>query len=148
MCAQFQEPRRLALWYCYLSVSVKINCTVNFKTLKSIFFVKFFFNFFIVTSNFTNLMYARSFLYDGAKIKQHPRIQIQSNRIQNPRRKEFSAEAIWECRFTCFFISVFCNRHSNLHQYFSLATCSHGNLYKINIFLMCAEGTWRYIRCT
>ena len=51
--------------------------------------------FFIVTSNFINSMYPRSFLYEEAKIKQ-----------STPSKKELceiGEEAIWESRFTSFF---------------------------------------------
>ena len=54
-----------------------------------------FFIFFIVTSNYKNSMYPRSFLCEEAKIKQ-----------RTPLKKELSQigeEAIWESRFTSFF---------------------------------------------
>ena len=54
-----------------------------------------FFIFFIVTSNYKNSMYPRSFLCEEAKIKQ-----------STPLKKELceiGEEAIWESRFTSFF---------------------------------------------
>ena len=51
--------------------------------------------FFIVTSNYKNSMYPRSFLCEEAKIKQ-----------RTPLKKELceiGEEAIWESRFTSFF---------------------------------------------
>ena len=53
------------------------------------------FNFFIVTSNFSNLMHPRSFLWKEEITKQHA-----------PSKKELceiGEEAISESRFTCFF---------------------------------------------
>ena len=50
--------------------------------------------FFIVSSNYKNSMYPRSFLCEEAKIKQ-----------RTPSKKELckiGEEAIWECRFTSF----------------------------------------------
>ena len=55
-----------------------------------------FFIFFIVTTNYTNSMYPRSFLCEEAKIKQ-----------RTPSKKELckiDKEAIWESRFTSFFL--------------------------------------------
>ena len=69
--------------------------------------VWFFLNIFMVTSNYKNSMYPRSFLCDEAKIKQ-----------RTPLKKELceiGEEAIWESRFTSFFF--FClHSHSSQSQ--------------------------------
>ena len=55
-----------------------------------------FFFFFIVTSNYKNSMYPRSFLCEEAKIKQRTSLKKELG--------EIGEEAIWESRFTSFFI--------------------------------------------
>ena len=54
-----------------------------------------FFNHFIVTLNFKNSMYPRSFLSEEAKVKRHT--------SSKKELCEIGEEAIWESRFTCFF---------------------------------------------
>ena len=54
-----------------------------------------FFIFFIVTSNYKNSMYPRSFLSEEAKIKQRTPLKEELC--------EIGEEAIWESRFTSFF---------------------------------------------
>ena len=55
--------------------------------------------FFIVTSNYKNLMYPRRFLCEEAKIKQRTPLEKELCKI--------GEEAIWESRFTSFFRNVF-----------------------------------------
>ena len=51
--------------------------------------------FFIVTSNYKNSMFPRSFLCEEAKIKQRTPLKKELCEIRE--------DAIWESRFTCFF---------------------------------------------
>ena len=76
--------------------------------------------FFIVTSNYKNSMYPRSFLCEEAKCKQ-----------RTPLKKELceiGEEAIWESRFTSFF------QCTNDIPHFFLMTYSK-NLIKNHILL-------------
>ena len=57
-----------------------------------------FFYFFIGTSNYKNSMYPRSFLSEEAKIKQRTFLKKELC--------EIGEEAIWESRFTSFFLKL------------------------------------------
>ena len=59
--------------------------------------------FFIVTSNFKNSIYPRSFLCEEAKIKQHT--------FSKKKLCEIGEEAKWDFRFTCRFILRLVNKH-------------------------------------
>ena len=65
--------------------------------------IRFFLFFFIVTSNYKNSMYPRSFLCEEAKIKQRTPLKEEL--------REIGEEAIWESRFTSFFY-IFCITHA------------------------------------
>ena len=75
-----------------LNFSENQSSPLNFRR---IFYFLFFF---IVTANFKNSMYPRSFFFDEAKIKQHTSSKKQLC--------EIGEQAIWESRFTCFLFHV------------------------------------------
>ena len=78
---------------CLIPNFIRIGGPLNFRR------IWFFYYFFIVISNYKNLMYPRSFLCEEAKIKQ-----------RTPLKKklcEIGEEAIWESRFTSFFVYPF-----------------------------------------
>ena len=85
--------------------------------------------FFIVTSNYKNSMYPRSFLCEEAKIKQ-----------RTPLKKELfeiGKEAIWESRFISFFYYVDENWRTPFCENFSNSVCQNlGNplVYKTQSF--------------
>ena len=77
--------------WCLILNFVKIS-----RELKILDEFEFFLFLFILTSNFKNLMYPRSFLCKKAKIKQRT--------FSKKELCEIGEEAIWESRFTSFFI--------------------------------------------
>ena len=79
------------------------------------------FNFFIVTLNFTNLLYPRSFFCEKFKIKQY----ISSKKVLC----EIGKEVIWESRSPCFFLNVAVERLKKLYSFTEIVeaykTCSN-----------------------